>query len=453
MACGNVDDFMSIVIPTSREQFEHVATAIMTGIHDVFPADIVDSNDPISEKKLLKGERQYALFKTMLGFDFDGKLKTMWLEEEKRAKLLTILHSWLQADSLNRGILFGEFKLVIAKVRHAFTALPGGRGLLSPCNRLLQKRPPVVYFHRNDSLHVAISNCQTILRESMSRPACCCELVTGWLDFIGVIDASSHGVGGVIIAELSGCLPTVFRLQWPPDITANVISEANPKDTITNLDLELVGLVLLWLMMEHACGPLAEKRIALFSDNSPTVSWVQQMACRSSLVAEQLIGVLTLRFNLQKVCPITALHIAGDQNSMTDIPSRSIGREHKWHFNLTLPSQNSWTVCQPTSATAMCVISILRMMPFTLDNWRRLPAAGKNIGITGKSTRLLWEWTLTFRVPTSKSGSDSYPVLQHEYEQAIMVTENKLKIAQSVARLRPLGRRSRWPVTPILPKS
>jgi hypothetical protein len=101
---------MSIVIPTSREQYEHVATAIMTGIHDVFPANIVDSNDPISKKKLLKGEGQYSLFKMLLGFDFDGKRKTMWLEEEKRAKLLTILHSWLQAGSLNCGIPFGEFK-------------------------------------------------------------------------------------------------------------------------------------------------------------------------------------------------------------------------------------------------------------------------------------------------------------------------------------------------------
>jgi len=150
-----VDDFMSIIIPTSQEHLEHVATAIMTGIHDIFPADIIDSNDPISEKKLLKG-----------GFDFDGKRKTMWLEEEKRAKLLTILHSWLRAGSLNRGIPFGEFESVIAKVRHAFTTLPGGRGLLSPYNRLLKKRPPVVYFHRNASLYAAISNCRTILLES-----------------------------------------------------------------------------------------------------------------------------------------------------------------------------------------------------------------------------------------------------------------------------------------------
>ncbi len=45
-----VDDFISIVIPTSQEQLVHVAMAIMSGIHDVFPADLVDSNDPISKK-------------------------------------------------------------------------------------------------------------------------------------------------------------------------------------------------------------------------------------------------------------------------------------------------------------------------------------------------------------------------------------------------------------------
>ena len=110
--------------------------------------------------------------------------------------------------------------------------------------------------------------------------------MAGWPDFIGVVDASTHGVGGVIIGKLSECPTTVFRLQWPPDITKNVISDANTKGTITNSDLELAGLVLLWLIMELVCGPLAEKRIALFSDNSPTISWVQRMACRSSLVAE-----------------------------------------------------------------------------------------------------------------------------------------------------------------------
>jgi hypothetical protein len=44
-----IDDFMSQVIPFSREQLRHAATAVMTGIHDIFPPDADDSNDPISK--------------------------------------------------------------------------------------------------------------------------------------------------------------------------------------------------------------------------------------------------------------------------------------------------------------------------------------------------------------------------------------------------------------------
>ncbi len=55
-----VDNFMSIVIPVSWEQkLRHVANAIIHGIHDVIPPDAEDSNDPISEKKLKKGEGMY----------------------------------------------------------------------------------------------------------------------------------------------------------------------------------------------------------------------------------------------------------------------------------------------------------------------------------------------------------------------------------------------------------
>jgi hypothetical protein len=96
-------------------------------------------------------------------------------------------------------------------------------------------------------------------------------------------------MGGIIINKLSECPPIVFCLPWPPDIIANVVTESNPQGTITNLDLELAGLVILWIMMEHICICLVEKRVALFSDNSPSVSWVQHMAVRSSLIAKQLI--------------------------------------------------------------------------------------------------------------------------------------------------------------------
>jgi hypothetical protein len=103
----------------------------------------------------------------------------------------------------------------------------------------------------------------------------------------------------------------VFHLQWPPDITASIITESNPTGTLTNSDLELAGLVLLWIVMNHVCTDLKEKRVALFSNNSPSVGCVQRMVVRSSLVTEQLVWDLALHFNLQRVCPITTLHICG----------------------------------------------------------------------------------------------------------------------------------------------
>jgi hypothetical protein len=45
-----VDDFISLVIPTTQEHIRHVANAILEGIHDVFPPDSDDDNDPISQK-------------------------------------------------------------------------------------------------------------------------------------------------------------------------------------------------------------------------------------------------------------------------------------------------------------------------------------------------------------------------------------------------------------------
>ncbi len=132
------------------------------------------------------------------------------------------------------------------KIRHAFTSIPAGRGLLSPCNRLLKNRPHFVYLSTNATLYEAIENIGMLLRESTTVPTRCRELITAWPDYIGVCDASGHGVGGIIISKNSECPPTVFQYQWPEEITAALQTQENPKGTITNSDLEMAGLLLLW---------------------------------------------------------------------------------------------------------------------------------------------------------------------------------------------------------------
>ncbi len=113
------------------------------GIHDVFPQDADDSNDLISEKKLLKCKDQYSTRKTLLGFNFDGSAKTMWLEAAKWEKLLTVLKGWIRSGKRGTaGIPFNEFESVVARLRHAFTCIPAGVGLLLLCNWILKVQPP-----------------------------------------------------------------------------------------------------------------------------------------------------------------------------------------------------------------------------------------------------------------------------------------------------------------------
>ena len=96
-------------------------------------------------------------------------------------------------------------------------------------------------------------------------------------------------LGGVVFGKLSACTPTIFQWQWPNNVCAQLISNENPKGTITTSNLEMVGLLLLWLTMEGVCGPLQEKRVSMFGDNSQSIGWVKRLAFKRSLVAEHLV--------------------------------------------------------------------------------------------------------------------------------------------------------------------
>ena len=227
-----------------------------------------------------------------------------------------------RAHEADRGRRLEEFNSTIEKICHAFTAIPAGRDLLSAYNLVLAAKPRRVHLHRN--LQAAVRNCRAFLLDSLKAPTPCRELVPAWPSFVGIKDASGHGVGGVIFGKEAECVPTVFRLKWPEEVKALFTS-----GVITNSDLECAGLVLLFLVMEEIC-PLAAPQIlhvALFSDNQPTVSWVERFAACSSRVAAQLLRILAFRMHMHAVSPLTTMHVAGTRNSMTDMPSRSFGSE------------------------------------------------------------------------------------------------------------------------------
>jgi hypothetical protein len=219
----------------------------------------------------------------------------------------------------------------------------------------------------------------------------------------------------------------------------------------------MAGLLFLWLVMESVCGNLREKRVTLFSNNSPTVGWVQQLATCGSLMLAHLIQALALQLKLNGTCPITPLHIAGKENSMMDIPLHLFGSKPKWlcktntdlltMFNklFPLPTQDSCTAFQLTYAIGMRVTSILLMTDSNLEEWWRLPKVRNLVGNAGRPTLHLWGWTLTYRTPRLQFKSDSSRALQHKSEPDTMVEANRSKLDQYLAQLWPSARQSPWP--------
>ena len=81
----------------------------------------------------------------------------------------------------------------------------------------------------------------------------------------------------------------MFHLAWLDDI-----KQLFHKGKITNSDLEMSGLLMLWLVIEEVCPKLQADYVALVSDNSPTIGCVKRLAARGSLVEMQLVQALTI---------------------------------------------------------------------------------------------------------------------------------------------------------------
>ena len=136
---------------------------------------------------------------------------------------------------------------------------------------------------------------------------------------------------------------------------------------------------------------------------------------------------------------------------MTDIPTHSFGSVEKWHrktdadllamFNLKkLPQSAILDGIPPSYKLITRVVSLLRMKPTTMEEWWKLPSAGKFIGTTGVVMLDLWEWTLTFRKPRSQRKCGSCPATQPKSNGDIPDEEARCKVDQYLKRSQPLAR-------------
>jgi hypothetical protein len=101
-----VDDYiLAVVQDEDQVLLRRVARATLHGIHAIFPppgeSGHVGGKDPISEKKLAKGDAMMALIKEILGFMLNEGPRTVWLPDLKRDAIITEIRRLIEALSVS----------------------------------------------------------------------------------------------------------------------------------------------------------------------------------------------------------------------------------------------------------------------------------------------------------------------------------------------------------------
>ena len=158
-----VDDFILAVLSCFGLKFiRQVAWATLFGIHAIFPPPSLSGHpggkDPISTKKLKRGDARLSTWKEILGFAADDRRCTWQLPQTKLQPILQTI----RALTKSRCIAKKKFQHIVGKLINATCIAPATKALLTPlfqamtrCND--QVKLPITPFLRetlSDLLHL-----------------------------------------------------------------------------------------------------------------------------------------------------------------------------------------------------------------------------------------------------------------------------------------------------------
>ena len=187
----------------------------------------------------------------------------------------------------------------------------------------------MVVLGKNDAVHGAFWDWKHLLVEMKFRPTHVNELVLQNISEIGNIDASVIGAWGILVSTSGAYHNTIWRVEWPVEISNQIVSKSNRKGIITNSDLEMATLLLQWLVLEKLAVTLHCSAM-MRCDNTPTCSWATCMSPKSKTAA-RLVQALALRQCICQVAPMLTLHDSGEMSDIADIPSRFFRWGHCWN--------------------------------------------------------------------------------------------------------------------------
>jgi hypothetical protein len=239
-----VDDFIGAAVESKDGTLlGRMARSIMHDIHSVFPPPDVTGHtggkDPVSIKKLEKGDGQWHHEKEILGFIIDGDAKTIRISESKADDIVMEIRRILK----KKRVQLKRYRKIVGKLRHVALIMPGTKGMFSPINKALRGEPSMIGLGKESEVRAALLDLAVLVKDLCTRPTHVKELIPGDDHYTGYCDACATGAGGVWISGKAGIRPIVWRVHFDHAISSQVVSDKNPRGRLTNSDLEMAAVL------------------------------------------------------------------------------------------------------------------------------------------------------------------------------------------------------------------
>ena len=443
-----VDDFLGLAQEHSNSV--RVRRILMHAIDDVFrPLDSNDSpfrRQPISLKKLEKGDCSWSTIKVILGWIIDTVSMTIQLPPHRVERLADILSS---IPVTQKRTSVRKWHKVLGELRSMSLALPGARNIFSHMQHAMSSKLKG-RVALNKGVHHALDDFRWMLKDIKNRPTRIPELVPLAPSAEGHHDASGHGAGGVwfpsehlIAREGFDNKPTVWRLKWPQYIIDRLVTSENPDGTISNSDLELAG-GLLHLEALSQTFDIRERTVLSKTDNLNTLFWQRKGSATTEKVPAHLLRMFGIHQRFHRYVPRHD-YLAGPSNPIADALSRDF--EQSWQelfasLKSHLPEHSAPQVWNPSPQVVSAVIAALlkkRQPPSSL-----LVEPPAPVPSSPASCQVKLQWP---SVPLSKPSKTKYHAYKKSDEEfkpenllplAIPSGLERLKVTYGSLRRRPL---------------